>query len=246
MEEKHVAVLVLGAIVMIAMSGVAFFVTSPEFTGSVSTLQQMGAGRTHGAYSPLVLGGGVRNQPDPHTQFINVDDGVCKLYLKKPVTFLTWVNHQCRELNWGRQKREADCRYQAEIDAEIICRQVPVFANVQAPQYITGEVPANPLACASLAENYDFVLQQTMSRERPPLQTIAVIDPCTGVAGTATRMNTKDRPPVRSYTRTSFPNRDVMGEIIGASNELGQVRYLLCTDGRARVIVSGVPVCNTL
>ncbi len=233
MEEQHSTALVLSLISLIAVSGVIVFFSSPELTGSST-------------YQPIPLAGGVKGQPDPHTQYINIDDGVCRLYVAKPVTFITWMDHECKELNHGRQKREGDCRYQAQLEVDLKCRRAPVFENLQPPQYITGQVPVDPVSCSTLAANYDNILLQTSARERPPLQTISLINPCTGSAEAATRQAWTAIAPLRDHVRTVFSKGDTMGYVDGETNAQGNIKYVNCVNGASLVIVSGVPVCNTI
>ncbi len=124
MESNNTVALLLGALLLVGVFGlVAMF--NPSSVGLVS------------AYQHVQHTGGVEEQPDPHTQYITIDEGVCNLATQRYTTFLTWVDHQCQELNHGRQSREASCRYHGELDAEVICRPAPVFENVRPPQYLT-------------------------------------------------------------------------------------------------------------
>ncbi len=233
MEDKQIAAIVLGVVLLSAIGGLAL-VLGPSTTGEISS------------YQKLPHYGGVSDQPDPHTQYLVIDEGVCKRVIERYTTFLSWVDHACQELNHGRQKREADCRYQAELEAETKCRPAPVFANIRPPEFLTGMVPVDPLGCASLAENYDFVLQQTLENSEAPKQTIAMVNPCTGKAEPAQRQSLNAAGPLREYARTAFVSGDVSGYVTGETDKPGELRYTRCTLGKARVIVSGVPVCNTL
>jgi len=234
MEDRRPAVAVFAAILLIALGSIVAFFFSGTTTGSVSTYQQ------------VQHVGGVQNQPDPHTQYITIDDGMCTLVQERYVTFLTRVDRLCQEMNHGRQKREADCRYQAELEAELKCRSAPVFENVRPPEYLTGMIPVDPLGCAVLAEEYDYVLLQTFERAGTPEQTIAMLNPCTDTAEAATRLSLDAEAPLREYVRTAFPDGSIMGNIAGEDDAPGKVRYVRCSDGTARVVVSGVPMCNTL
>jgi hypothetical protein len=218
-------------VVLMAAAGVVVFFSSPASTGSVTT------------YQPVPLQGGVQNRPDPGTQYLRIEAPMCEQDL---VTILTWIDFACEKANPGRVRRKADCRYKAELDLNLKCRTAPVFANIRPPRYITGEVAVDPLSCAVLAENYDFVLQQTLARSQTPQQTIAMINPCTDTAGAAMRQTLLAEAPLREYVRTAFPDGSVAGSIAGEEDRAGQVRYVRCADGTARVVVSGVPVCNTL
>lgn len=234
MEDTRNTAIVLGAVLLLAAGAIAAFFLTPGTTGQISAYQQM----PHQ--------GGVENVPDPHTQYITFDESLCNLVLTRYATFYTWVNHQCKELNWGRQKRQADCRYDAELKAETMCRPAPVFANVRPPRFVTGEVAVDPLGCAGLAENYDVILQSTFARAGTRAQTIAMVNPCTSAAEAATRHELSPEAPLRDYIRTFFANNDVTGMIAGDETGHGEVRYVRCNDGRARVRVSGTPICDTL
>lgn len=233
MENKP-AVTVFAAILFIAAAGLVAFWINPGLTGSVTTYRQ------------LPLFGGAQDLPDPHVQYFPIDEGVCKLVRERYTTFLTRVERRCDELNPGRPKNQGLCRYQAELDADILCRPAPIFENIRPPQYITGEVAVDPLSCASLAENYDLILQQTLERADAPRQTIAMINPCSDRTEAATRQQLDVAAPLRQYARAVFPDGDVLGSTSDEANEQGEVRYVRCANGVARVIVSGVSVCNTL
>jgi hypothetical protein len=225
---------VFAAILLLALGGVGLAAMRGDLTGQVSTYQQI----------PYI--GGVQSAPDPHTQYFIIGDGFCDKYITNPAGALRLIDRQCQELNHGRQKREGDCRYQAELEAELTCRPAPVFSTMEQPRYLTGMVATDPLSCAGTAENYDIVLRQAFERAKTPLQTIAVINPCTAQAEAANRQTLAVDAPLREYVRTAFVDGDVMGHIAGDEDVQGQVRYVRCNAGQARVIVSGVPVCNSL
>ncbi len=123
MEERSIVLMILGAVLLVAVSGLVVTLTSST-TGMYMV------------YPPLPLEGGVANEPDPDTQYMVVDDGVCALAQKSQATFLSFVQRQCRTMNPGRVKREADCRYRAMLDAQRYCFSAPVFETLQQPQFL--------------------------------------------------------------------------------------------------------------
>ena len=234
MADYRAMTVVLAAVLLLALGGIALVTFSPSYTGGVSAYQQV-----HGF-------GSIENAPDPHTQYIAFDEGVCSLVQQRPVTFRTWVDRQCETLNPGRQKRKGDCAYQAMLQGATICRAAPVFGNILPPQYLTGKVAANPLECAGLADQYDGVLQQTFDRAETPGQTVALINPCSGAEETAIRQTYSPESPLREYSRAAFDSGDIAGSITGDENGQGEVIYVRCVTGTARVTVSGTPMCNSM
>jgi hypothetical protein len=222
----------LGLLALVVIGGFVSFFSPPSITAGVSTYQQV----------PLF--GGVQNVPDPHTQYLVIDEGACSLYRNRPTTFLTFVDEHCRVLNPGRQRREADCRYRAELEAETRCRPAPVFSNVQPPEFLTGAVAVDPLSCAGLGENYDFIVGRSVASAK--VQTIAMVNPCTGKAEVAARQEFVGDVPLRTYRRSIFESGDVLGDVVEPSGLQSDVHYVRCIGGSARVVVRGVPVCNTL
>jgi hypothetical protein len=231
MDPKVNGRLFLSAIALIAVVGIIMSM-HVSTTGQVS------------AYQHIPHSGGVQDQPDPHTLYIQIDEGVCQLVQERYTTFLTFAEKRCREMNPGRASREASCRYHAELDAEIICRPAPVFESFAPPKYLTGEVAVDPLGCAALAENYDIVVQNTLNDA--PKQTVGIVNPCTGGVEAAVRQVFSPSGPLREYSRAAFAGGDVAGSVSSESTGDSNVRYVRCAAGAARVIVSGVSVCNTL
>jgi hypothetical protein len=235
MNDKRVATAILSAVLVIAAAGVVVFFKSSA-TGEYAVYPNIG-----GQY------GGVGNNPDPHTQYITFDDGVCRMYREQPQMFENWVlAKQCPLLNPGRQARKGYCYNDALVRAAVECRASPVQTVLQPPQFLTGQVTADPLQCASLAENYDSVISQTMDVSGTEKQTISAIDPCSGANVAAQRQEYIVSIPMTDYIRTVFPGNDLSGRIAGDASGQGEVRYIRCNDGTARVIVSNVPICNTL
>lgn len=237
METKHIHAVMLAAVLLIAAAGVVVFFKSSA-TGEYAVYPSLG-----GQY------GGANEFPDPHTQFITFDEGVCRIYREQPQMFELWVlEKECRELNHGRQARKADCYHDALVRAATECRAygVTTSLSVSVPAFLTGQITADSLQCASLAENYDVVVTSTAESANTPQQTVAMVDPCTGTAQAATRLDYNPGAPMREYVRTAFAGNDVAGFIEGDESGQGEVRYVRCNDGTAKVVVSNVPICNTL
>ncbi len=123
MEERNIVLMILGAVLLVAFVGMVVI-----FTSSTTGMYMI--------YPPLPMEGGIVNEPDPGTQYMVVDEGVCALARSSYSTFLSFVQRQCRTMNPGRQKREGDCRYQAQLDAQINCVSAPVFQTLQQPQFL--------------------------------------------------------------------------------------------------------------
>ncbi len=123
MEDKSVMLVILGAVLIVAVGGMIV-----TFSAAKTGMYMI--------YPPLPTEGGIVNEPDPDTQYMVVDAGVCALAQKSHSTFLSFVQRQCRTMNPGRAKREGDCRYQAQLDAQINCLSAPVFENLQQPQFL--------------------------------------------------------------------------------------------------------------
>lgn len=123
MEDNRVIVLVFCLVLLVAAGGIVMVLSSSS-TGMASI------------YQKLPGPGGVENQPDPGTGYVLVDEGVCRLAQERYNSFLTFVQLQCKRMNPGRLKREGDCRYQAQLDAQLKCLSAPVFQNVQQPQML--------------------------------------------------------------------------------------------------------------
>lgn len=236
METKHIHATMLCAVLLIAAAGVVLFFKSSA-TGEYAVYPSFGP-----AY------GGASEFPDPHTQFITFDEGVCRIYREQPGMFENWVfNKACPNLNPGRQARKGDCYHDALVRAATECRALPVYtAALQPPQFLTGQITADPLQCAALAENYDVVITSTAEAAGVPLQTVAMVNPCSGTAQPAVRLDYNPGTPMSQYIRTAFQDNDVAGFIVGGEDQQGEVQYVRCNDGTARVSVSGVPICNTL
>ena len=235
MEDKHIHAVMLAVVLLIAAAGVVvFFKTSP--TGEYAVYPSIGGGY-----------GGATEFPDPHTQFITFDEGVCRIYREQPQMFELWVmQKECRNLNPGRQARKGDCYHDALVRAATECRAYPVTTSLQLPQFLTGQITADPLQCASLAENYDVVIEQTAESSGASKQTVAIVNPCTGAAEAATRTVYTPGAPMPQYVRTAFAGNDVAGFISGDENGQGEVRYVRCNTGVAKVVVSNVPICDTM
>jgi hypothetical protein len=234
MGENRLGLFLLGAVLLIALAGV-FTALLPAFTGQVSAYQQL---------RPFPEIGGVAKTPDPHTQYIVFDEGLCKRVDRQDVAFENWVIENCARLNPGRQKRKGDCIHDALVRAATECTPAPVFENIRPPVMLTGRIVVNPLDCANLAKNYDIIVQQTA--ESSFAQTIALINPCTGSAGTAARQSISLDYPPRDFVRAAFASGDLAGHVTSQENTQGNVQYVRCIDGSARVIVSGTILCNTL
>lgn len=229
MEDRHVSAMLMGFVFILALSGVVVVLKS-GVTGHVATYQQ----------NPHY--GGTAGNPDPGTWYVHADESWCQMDI---TGVLGLVERLCRKGNPGRVQKEHFCRLHAEQYYIHLCTPAPSFGDTT-PRYITGEVSLDPLGCASLAGDYDVVLQQTFERSRIPAQTIAMMNPCTDVVEAATRYSMASEYPMREFARTAFADGSVLGHSIGDENAPGNVRYVRCSDGTARVIVSGVPVCNTL
>ena len=122
MEEKNIILTILGAVLLVAVGGMAI-VFSSSSTGMYSIY-------------PQTAGNQIVDMPDPHTQTIAMDEGVCQLARARPATFETFAQRQCDYLNPGRASRQGDCMYQAKLDAQTQCISAPVFANIQQPSYL--------------------------------------------------------------------------------------------------------------
>ncbi|MEM2916149.1 MAG: hypothetical protein QXT19_02220 [Candidatus Woesearchaeota archaeon] len=123
MEERGIVLMILGVVLLVAVAGLVITLTAST-TGMYMV------------YPPLPLEGGIVNMPDPDTQYMVVDEGVCTLARKSPSTFLSFVQRQCRTMNPGRAKREGDCHYKAMLDAQLYCFSAPVFQTMQQPQFL--------------------------------------------------------------------------------------------------------------
>ncbi len=122
MEEKNIILTILGAVLLVAVGGIAI-VFSSSSTGMYSVYPQ----------SP---GNQIVDMPDPHTQIIPIDDGVCQLARTRPATFDTFVQRQCDYLNPGRASRQGDCMYQSKLAVQTECLSSPVFANIQQASFL--------------------------------------------------------------------------------------------------------------
>lgn len=240
MDNQRILSSVLPAIAVLAFLTIIIALAPPSSTGGVTTYREV----------PLI--GGVKERPDSHVQYVRIDPGLCYLYGMRPATFYAKVDHLCQESNQGRQKNEALCRRQAELDAQGQCITGPwrpggiTDRTVDSEGRVTGMVVVDPLACADLAENYDAIVQQTVHEEAHP-QTIALANPCTNAAEVATRTAWSPESPLREYARVVFQGGDVTGSVRGGEeDQAGDVRYVRCANGEARVSVSGVAICNTL
>ncbi len=232
MENQRILGSVLSAAAMLSFIAIIIALAPPSSTGGVTT------------YRELPLYGGVQDRPDRGVQYLTIDPGLCYLYVTRPATFFAKVDRLCQENNHGRQKNEAMCRRQADLDAQGKCITGPWRPGTLTGR-VTGMIPVDPLSCAELAANYDAVVQQTLDVFESPQQTIAMVNPCSGGAGVATRSVAAPEGPLREYARVAFPTGDVTGSVAGEDAE-GDVRYVHCADGSARVVVSGVAVCNTM
>ncbi len=239
MNNQRILGSVLPAVAVLAFLMIMIALAPPSPTGGVTTYREV----------PLI--GGVKERPDPHVQYVRIDPGLCYLSVTRPATFYTRIDSICQESNHGRQKNEAMCRRQAELDAQGQCITGPwrpgsITGSVDSEGRVTGMITVNPLACADLAEDYDAVVQQTVSEVAPP-QTIAMINPCTSAAEVATRTAWNPESPLQEYVRVAFQGGDVAGSVRGGEeDQTGDVRYVRCVNGEVRVSVSGVAVCNTL
>ncbi len=230
MEDRHVSAMLMGFVFILALSGVVVVLKSGA-TGNVA------------AYQQYPHWGGVGETPDPSTWYVHAEDGWCQMDINGVMGL---IERLCRKGNPGRAQKEGLCRRHAEADFVHACTPAASWESWGPPQYITGEVAIDPLGCASLAGDYDVVLQQTFEHSNVPAQTIAMVNPCSDVVEAATRYGMAGEYPMREFMRTQFSDGSVIGHSIGDENAPGSVRYVRCSDGTARVIVSGVPVCNTL
>ena len=238
MEDKKILTTVWPVAALLLFAGLIIVLAPPSNTGMYGA-----------TYQPL--GNGVQNAPDPNTQYVSIDTGLCYLFVSRPGTFFSKVSSLCREANPGRAQKEAFCRRRAEIDASMKCITGPwgpggySEGGVLEPS-VTGMVPVDPLGCARLAEQYDIVIMQTLGRAQPPKQNTAMINPCTGQAEVAERSSYSPNAPMRDYSRVNFISGAILGSVNSIEGQQGDVNYVLCADGTARVTVASVSVCNTL
>ncbi len=123
MEDRNIVLTVIGVVLVVAVAGVAV-----TFTNSSTGMYMI--------YPPFPTEGGIANAPDPGTQYIAIDDGMCVLALQRPATFETFVQRQCGYLNPGRQTNKADCMHTAKLESQLKCTMAPVFENIQQPQVL--------------------------------------------------------------------------------------------------------------
>lgn len=224
--KKGVVVMTFRNIVSV-LAGIAAFLV----IGGMFSLLPSATGRVS-AYQRPATGQWVIKSPDPGTRYINVDEGVCVLYLTRPTTFYGWVSRHCQDTNMGRPKSEADCRRQAELDAKVFCTPETGVTGV-----VTGMIAVDSESCAGLAGKYDGVVEKEVSVavSKPT----AMINPCNGRAEVSARKTSILEMPERVFERNVFPD----GDVVGKSED---VSYALCVDGNARVVVSGVVMCDDL
>jgi hypothetical protein len=120
MEDKSVIAMILGFVLLVAICGLVISF-SPSSVGMYSVY-------------PQAQGADITNYPDPHTQFVPIDDSICVLAQQRPATFESFIALQCKSLNPGRQARQGYCQYQAKLDAQLKCLSAPVFQNIEQPQ----------------------------------------------------------------------------------------------------------------
>lgn len=116
MEDNRVIAMILSLVLLVAVAGVVISFSSSG-TGMASVY-------------PQLPGNEVINQPDSSTQFIALDEGLCSIVRNNYVSFMSFVQRQCTRLNPGRITGMADCRYKAQLDAQLQCLSLPMYANV--------------------------------------------------------------------------------------------------------------------
>lgn len=224
---------VLGSVSLISLIGL-FWALSPQMTANVSAVQQWPhVGGTLGV--------------DRNCQYFSVD---CEVVRQRPVTFETLLRKWCEKSNAHSLSCSAKCIEQGLRDAQYSCPAASPYLRLLqqlAPQSMaTGQVPVDPLGCARLAGEYDFVIEKTLDTEGVLSRSVTTINPCTGVVESAQNRVGAREQPYRVHARNAFGTGDVYGSVTGRLPGQGVIDYVLCSDGRARVTVSGVNVCNTL
>ncbi|MEM4246808.1 MAG: hypothetical protein QXF14_00585 [Candidatus Woesearchaeota archaeon] len=120
MEDRAIMLMIVGAVLVVAVAGIALTFSSAS-TGMVSAYQQI---RGQGE---------IIYQNDP-AQHVPVDEGVCVLARERPTTLDSFIHRQCEYLNPGRQGLKADCIYHSKLMVQMKCRSAPVFENIGQPQ----------------------------------------------------------------------------------------------------------------
>ena|GEM_PF-5522906 len=103
--------------------------------------------------------------------------------------------------------------------------------------------------CVQFAQDFDRVVQNTLfmaQGEKRYSRAYEVREnPCTGKKQEGILEAIKQTPPLESYHRFAWIN-DVYGYQGSPEPKVGAIQYWLCSDDeRARVVMSGVEVCNT-
>jgi len=122
MEDNRVMAMILGLVLLTAVAGLVVSLSSSN-TGMYSVY-------------PQLPGNEVINQPDPDTQYVVLDVGLCNIVRNNYASFMSFVQRQCTKLNPGRITGMADCRYKAQLDAQLQCLSIPMYVNSQATNLV--------------------------------------------------------------------------------------------------------------
>lgn len=229
MKPEHV---ILSIFMAIALIGV-FTIVKPSVTGNISTLQKW----------PAI--GGIENKVDRQCQYFSID---CELVQQRPMTFETLLWTRCEAMNRHSKSCMAKCIEQGLREAEFQCPAASPYLSVLkdlAPTMATGQIAVDANSCARTADEYDFVLQKTLDTADIPLRDATALNPCTGQKQRALTQVMTTETPFRVQSRVLFDN-DVFGSISGKVPGQGDIIFARCSDGRAKLSVSGVDVCNTI
>lgn len=112
---------------------------------------------------------------------------------------------------------------------------------------ITAHVVLTPEECKRLALSYDSSNVNFLRTVGAGAQSTGVINPCSGVSGPAAVKVYSAENPLQVFTRHVFSSgdvSDVSGYVVDSSQPA--LEYVLCGDGRARVVKEGQSVCNSL
>ncbi len=113
----------------------------------------------------------------------------------------------------------------------------------------TADVVLAP-RCFNYANDYARVAENTLLRvyneQGYSAQEATTYDYCTGAEQAGVAIYLVQNPPLKNYHRFEWLNGDVYGYLGGPEQVVGNVQYFICSDGRARVMLSGVQVCSTM
>ncbi|MBW2973409.1 hypothetical protein KY346_03375 [Candidatus Woesearchaeota archaeon] len=103
--------------------------------------------------------------------------------------------------------------------------------------------------CVQFAQDFDRVVKNTLfmaqGEERYSRAYEVRENPCTDKTEEGILEAVTQTPPLEGYNRFAWIN-DVYGYQGGPEPKIGYIQYWLCSDDeRARVVISGIEVCNT-